>query len=477
MSGLFSSLYTSTNALRAHSAALDIIGRNMANVNNPAYARQRIVYGDKGSVDTPLGSQSLGVEPVAIQQMRDRLIDNQVREEAANTELLNSQVTYLRQAQTAIGQGLFGAAGDVDTIGSNPELPAGISASIDAFFNAWQSFATKPSDSVNKQQLIANTDDLINKIQLADRRLADIALPAPAVGNTITGQMDEGARQVNGILTTLSELNRQIGRVEIVNPGTAVDLRDQRQAKLEELGKYIDYTTVQQTSGQIGISVSDGLGGTVALLDLSVVNGTLARNGSNYEWTPTTGPVQAVAFAAGSLAGYQQVGATVQGYRDQLDDFVNALVTQVNDAYDNSGANANGDFFNGANLTAGTISRTATAANVVATATGGPSGANDRALAVAAVARDTGFFNGTPSQSFTRIVTQVGQDVSNTEARYDDQKALGDLLLTQRDSYGGVSLDEEAADMMRLQRAYQSSAKMMAVLDELLSEVINTLAR
>lgn len=471
-SGLFASLYTSTNALRAHSAALDIVGRNMANVNNPGYARQRVILGDKGSVDTPLGAQSLGVEPTGIQQMRDMLLDGQIREETSNTEYLKSQTAYLRQAQTALGQGLFKQSGAVDTITANPDLPAGIAASLDAFFNSWQSFATKPTDPVNKQQLIATADDLIGKIQLADRRLADIALPAPAVGNTLSGQMETGTDQVNGLLTTIADLNRQIGRVEVASPGTAVDLRDQRQAKLEELSKLIDFTTVQQPAGQMGIRVSDGAGGTIALVDQSVVNGSLALNGSDYQWTPTAGAPQNIAVSGGSLAGYQDVGATVQGYRTQLDAFVNALVTQVNTAYN---AAVNGDFFNAANLTAGTVSRTATVATLRAGDVGGASGANDRALAVASLATNTGFLNGTPAQTYARIVTSVAQDVSTTESRYDDQKALGDLLSAQRDSYGGVSLDEETADMMRYQRAYQASARIMSVINQLLDEVMNTL--
>ncbi len=474
-SGLFSSLYTTTNALRAHSAALDIVGRNMANVNNTDYARQRVVYGNKGTVDTPLGAQSLGVEAVAIQQMRDRLLDRQITEENANTAFLNAQIPYLGQAQTALGQGIFSDSGAVDTISSNPDLPAGIAAAVDEFFNAWQSFATKPSDSVNKQQLIATSEDLVEKIHLADSRLAEIALPAPATGNTLSGQMDEGARQVNGILANIASLNRQIGRIELVNPGTAVDLRDERQGMLEELAKYIDFGTVQQASGQIGIHVSDGVGGTVDLVDLSTVTGSLARNGSDFEWTPSGGgPAVAVDFSGGSLAGYQAVGATVQGYRDDLDAFVQTLVARVNTAY-NSGTN--GDFFAAAGTTAATIALTATPTTVVATDTGGPSGANDRALAVAALANDNTFLNGTPAQAYSRIVTAVAQDVSTTEARYEDQDALGDLLRAQRDSYGGVSLDEETADMMKLQRAYQASAKMMSIIDELLAEVINTLAR
>ncbi len=475
MSGLYSTLYSNTNALRAHSAALDIVGRNMANVNNTAYARQRVVYGDKGSVNTPLGVQSLGVEPVAIQQMRDRLLDGQITEETSNTQFLESQLTYLEQAQTALSQGTFSKTTSVDTISSNTDLPSGIAASIDAFFSAWQGFATQPTDPVNKQQLIATTDDLINKIRLADSRLADISLDTPVVANTLTGQMDEDVTQVNSILANLADLNRQIGRAEIINPGSAVDLRDQRQSKLEELAKYMDFTTVQQDAGQIGIQVGT-TGAPALLLDRAVVTGSLARNADQYEWT-TTAPASTsqLTLSAGSLAGYQKVGATVDSYRNRLDGFVQALVTQVNDAYDNNGANANGDFFTGTGTTAATIARTATATNVQAGDVGGPSGANQRALAVAAVANNTAFLDGTPSQTFTRIVTTVGQDVSTTESRKEDQQALSDLLTAQRESYGGVSLDEETADMLRYQRAYQASAKIMSVIDELLTDIINTI--
>lgn len=476
--GLFASLYTSTNALRAQSAALDITGRNMANVNNPAYARQRVVLGDKGSIDTPLGTQSLGVEPVAIQSMRDRLLDGQITGETSNLALLSSQRSYLQQAQTALGQGIFGDGSSVDTIGSNTELPAGIAASVDAFFNAWQSFATEPNSTVNKQQLIANTDDLVGKVRLADTRLAAISLPTTG-SNTITGQMDEDVRQVNSLLTTLADLNRQIGRVEVVNPGTAVDLRDQRQAKIEELAKYMDFTTVPQSAGQIGIQVSDGGTGTVDLLNLSTVTGELVRNGSDYEWKPTTGANVPVAFSAGNLRGYQVAGASVQDYRDRLDDFVGKLIQQVNDAYTNAAGtpNTNGPFFAGTD--AATFARDAgiTVSNLYAGDKGGPSGANDRALAVANLAKDPNFDGGTPTQSFTRIVTKVAQDVSVNGTRTEDQETLRTLLTSQRDSYGGVSLDEETADMLRYQRAYQASAKMMTVVSELLDEVISSLAR
>ena len=59
MSGLFASLNHSVSALTAHSRAVETAGKNLANVNNPTYARQRVIYGDRGTVLTPQGAESL----------------------------------------------------------------------------------------------------------------------------------------------------------------------------------------------------------------------------------------------------------------------------------------------------------------------------------------------------------------------------------------------------------------------------------
>jgi flagellar hook-associated protein 1 FlgK len=157
------------------------------------------------------------------------------------------------------------------------------------------------------------------------------------------------------------------------------------------------------------------------------------------------------------------------------------LVTQVNTAYTTTVSNPNGNtnFFNAANLTAGTISLGAgiTSTTVTAGYASSPSGENRIALAVGAIAKNSGFLAGsTPAAAFTKIVTQVGQDVSNNDTRIDDQKSLTDLLGAQRQSYSGVSLDEETADMLRYQRAYQASAKMLGVIDSLLSTMLDTLS-
>jgi flagellar hook-associated protein 1 FlgK len=52
-------------------------------------------------------------------------------------------------------------------------------------------------------------------------------------------------------------------------------------------------------------------------------------------------------------------------------------------------------------------------------------------------------------------------------------KALSD----QRESVAGVSLDEEAANMAKAQKAYQAAARVLTAYDDLLDLVINRMGR
>ena len=47
----------------------------------------------------------------------------------------------------------------------------------------------------------------------------------------------------------------------------------------------------------------------------------------------------------------------------------------------------------------------------------------------------------------------------------------------QRESVSGVSLDEEAAELMKFQRAYKASARVISVIDEMLDLVVNSMGR
>ena len=136
MSGLFATLNSTVMALAANGRALDVTGKNLANVNNPAYARERVVVADGATVVTPNGVESVGVETLGVQQLRDALADQQVTREVAVSADLKAEQSGLQQAQAALNQSISRSttASDGATAGT------GLGGSIDDLFNSFQGF-------------------------------------------------------------------------------------------------------------------------------------------------------------------------------------------------------------------------------------------------------------------------------------------------------------------------------------------------
>jgi len=470
MSGLFGALSNGVKALSAQSRAIETAGRNLANVNNADYARQRIVFGDRGTVQTPLGAQSLGIEALQIQQLRDTLLDRQVVREKSLLASYEAQQAAYQKAQASLGQ-TIDRAGETDTSGA-ASSGTGIAESISDFFNAFQSFAARPTDPGEKQTLIQKAGVLADRIKLSDTRLSELQ-------SDLSYQAANDIQDANRLLATIADLNSQIGRFEINSPGSAVDMRDQRQALLEQLGKKISIETQPDPagSGQMQVFTRDGSGNPVMLVDLANVTGSLSLNGS----TVTGGnPPVALALTGGSVQGAILARDTgVQELRDSLDALSRQLVIAVNDAYAPSG----GSFFDPAGLSAGTISVAAglNASTLRATTPTGAAGDNDIATAVANLANKSfstaggDAIDGTFSQYFSTTVANFGQALSTANARVTEQANIETLVRTQRDAVSGVSLDEELTDLMKFQRSFQASSRVINVIDELLDTVVNRL--
>jgi len=70
MSGLFSVSGNSVDAISAHSRAIEPPARILADVSNPNYARQRVLFGDSGEISTPQGPASMGLQALGMQAAR-----------------------------------------------------------------------------------------------------------------------------------------------------------------------------------------------------------------------------------------------------------------------------------------------------------------------------------------------------------------------------------------------------------------------
>jgi len=74
--------------------------------------------------------------------------------------------------------------------------------------------------------------------------------------------------------------------------------------------------------------------------------------------------------------------------------------------------------------------------------------------------------------TYAQIVSEVGNKSREVEVTGNAQQTLVDQAESARQSLSGVNLDEEAANLMRYQQAYQASAKMIDIAGKLFDSIL-----
>lgn len=93
---------------------------------------------------------------------------------------------------------------------------------------------------------------------------------------------------------------------------------------------------------------------------------------------------------------------------------------------------------------------------------------NLSAVATAAVAGGQ-----SPINAYSNLVFQVGNTTANASADVDASNQILQQLQDQRGSISGVSLDEEAANLVQFQTAYQASARVITTINAMLADAVN----
>jgi flagellar hook-associated protein 1 FlgK len=147
---------------------------------------------------------------------------------------------------------------------------------------------------------------------------------------------------------------------------------------------------------------------------------------------------------------------------------------------DNSGAPSAGDKF--------TVSLTRNAAqsmglqisdpNKVAAASsydttpGDLPGDNTNALSLAAIKDSTVIEGTTMGDYYTSVVSDIGVTTAEAGNNKDAQDKVVEQLELARDSVSGVSIEEEAMNLIKLQRAYQAAAKVITTVDSMFDTLL-----
>ncbi len=224
----------------------------------------------------------------------------------------------------------------------------------------------------------------------------------------------------------------------------------------------------------------DGAGGEVLLVDGQAKGGNLAFDGTGL--TFGTPPVT-LDLTGGSIYGAIETrNTTLANLRTNLDALAAQLVNEVNLAYNPTGIT--GDFFDPAGITAATIQLdSALTVTTLKTSDSAEVAANELALAVAGIA-DQRFstisgdlINGSFREFIADVTAQVGEALSSVEQKLENQQLVESIIKEQRNSLGGISTDEEVADMIRFQRAFQATARVINIIDDMLEIIVTGLSR
>lgn len=116
----------------------------------------------------------------------------------------------------------------------------------------------------------------------------------------------------------------------------------------------------------------------------------------------------------------------------------------------------------------------ATGDTFAVTPAGANNGDNGNAQALAALSNQNIFGPGRGSalQAHAGLVASAGLRAQQADMRLEAQGAIRDATIAERESQSGVNLDEEAADLIRLQQAYQAAARVVQTADTIFQTLI-----
>ncbi|KAF0193024.1 MAG: hypothetical protein FD165_127 [Gammaproteobacteria bacterium] len=106
-------------------------------------------------------------------------------------------------------------------------------------------------------------------------------------------------------------------------------------------------------------------------------------------------------------------------------------------------------------------------------------GDNRNALLLADLQKQLTLENGTATyqNAYGSYVANVGTTTRQAEISRDAQQILLQKSQDTRESYSGVNLDEEAADLLKFQQLYQATAKIISIADNMFQSLLDATAR
>lgn len=307
---LMSSMQTAINGLKTNQAQLELIGRNITNINTVGYTRK--TYTQHSTVLDGIGSG------VSLSQVM-RSVDEGLLKSFLSTNSMAggtyAKSKYMNNLESVLGTPL----------GKNS-----ISENITSLKNAFENIATNVNSPSARYELVSNAKAFTDRLNSLSQSIQKSRLEADQEITTNIGQ-------INTILDDISNLNNSIVKYSALGYDGVADLEDQRDEALRALSSHIDITYYRRESGEIvvqtanGINLLDKQAHKLAHSPISQSNALTSANGGGIQGIFINGEDITSQIKGGSLGGLIDVrDREMPSLQSQLDELAVKMKDTIN---------------------------------------------------------------------------------------------------------------------------------------------------
>lgn len=441
----------SKNSLLVYQKALAVTSNNISNANNPYYSRQVVVFG----TETPdyLSGLSIGsgVKIDDIFRAKNQILENQI--------LGYNQKYSFADKQSSILQGL-------ESLLSEP-TDAGISNLIQNFFNSFEELADNPTSTPLRLNVIQSAQMLSSKFQNVYEGFLQNK-------NQLKQESTDSVTLINDYTEQINLLNKQIYEARITG-NEANDLLDRRDEVIDKLSKIVNINVSFDQDNVANVSI----GGVFAADKIQFTKFKLSEVDGKLVLTNEEGSAK-VSLNAGELgAVVKTYNSTIPDYLTQLDTIGETIVNAVNEIHSKgysitepqaTGINFFEKYDTGSLVINSDILKDS---NLIAASSDTTIGNNEIAKQIASL-KEQKILNGlTIGESYSSFINGIANTIQQSQQNYDTYDMVLTQLNQQKASYSGVSVDEEMMNIIKYQRSFDASAKLVSVADQLLETIIN----
>lgn len=482
MRSTFGSIETSLRGLRAQQLALETTGHNISNANTPGYSRQVVEMRATDPYAVPTmnrntiaGQIGTGVTVAQIRRMRDQFVDRR-------TQYENAALGYWDARQRSFSH--------LEVILAEPadlETGASIGFHLNAFWSALQQLgnANRADNEAVRSVVLEKANNLCDTIRSTYRQLI-------ALREDLNAEIAVKIGRINALADQIANLNAEIAKITAVGDQPN-DLMDQREVLVGELSNLVSISIQSDDLNRYSINIAGMLlvSGDASYTMETKINTDPSSNKNGLYDVVWSHNGKAVKFTDGELKGLLEMrDEEVWHYMASLDKFAETLISEFNSQHSQGfdlDGNSGGDFFKGGSGvgTAANITlsddilgdggwRKIAAAWIESGTWNGEVGNGENALRLAKLIKETPLIDGsTLSDFYDGLIAKLGVDAEKAHVTYANQKILIGHLKNMQESVAGVSLDEEMANLIKFQNAYNAAARIMTAIDEILDKLIN----